>query len=42
MVDDYPQKTYTAGRVAEMMEKAHKHSKDLAGQLRNLSNKLAG
>jgi hypothetical protein len=35
-VDDYPQKTYSAARVAQMMEKPRERAKDLAVKLRNL------
>lgn len=40
LVDDYPQKTYSAGRVARMMEKAHEQSKSLAIQVRNLADSI--
>ena len=40
LVDDYPQKTYSAGRVAQMMEKAHDKSKSLAIQVRNLAESI--
>jgi hypothetical protein len=40
LVDDYLQKTYSAARVARMMEKAHSTSKDLAVDLRNLADRL--
>jgi hypothetical protein len=40
LVDDYPQKTYTAARVAQMMEKAHDKSRDLAVQVRRLSDAI--
>lgn len=36
--DDYSQKTYSAGRVAQMMKKAHKKSKNLAIQVRYLAD----
>lgn len=41
LVDDYPQKTYTAGRVAKMMGHAHGEAKDLAVQLKQLADRLA-
>jgi len=34
--DDYHQKTYTAGRVAKMMENGHNNSKNLAVDLRRI------
>lgn len=37
---DYPQKTYTAGKVAKMMEKPHQKAKDLAYKLRRLIDEL--
>lgn len=40
LVDDYPQKTYTAGRVAGMMEKAHENSKQLAVDIRRLADSI--
>lgn len=40
MVDDYPQKTYSASRVAKMMEKAHENSKSLAVDLRRIADSL--
>ncbi|MFA5323166.1 MAG: hypothetical protein WC373_10890 [Smithella sp.] len=36
-VDDYHQKTYSASRVAQMMEEAHSVSRDLAVALRNIA-----
>ena len=35
-VEDYPQKTYSASRVAEMMEPAHRQLKDVAVRLRKV------
>jgi hypothetical protein len=40
IVEDYPQKTYTAKRVAEMMEEAHEQSKYLAAQINRLTKHL--
>jgi len=40
LVDDYPQKTYSASRVAKMMEKAHSVSKDLAVEIRRIADLL--
>ena len=40
LVDDYPQKTYSASRVAKMMEKAHAVSKDLAVEIRRIADSL--
>jgi hypothetical protein len=40
LVDDYPQKSYSAGRVAGMMGKAHEHSKMMAYQLRQVADKI--
>jgi hypothetical protein len=40
LVDDYRQKTYSASRVAEMMEKAHEVSKDLGIKIRELVDAL--
>lgn len=37
-VDDYKQKTYSAARVAKMMEGAHLQSKELAVALRNITD----
>ncbi len=40
LVDDYSQKTYSAGRVAQMMEKAHERSKDLGVKVRDLADSI--
>lgn len=40
LVDDYPQKSYSASRVAGMMSKAHDHSKMMAYQLRQVADKI--
>lgn len=40
LLDDYPQKTYSASRVAKMMEKAHSVSKDLAVEIRRIADSL--
>jgi len=40
LVDDYPQKTYSAGKVAKMMEQAHEKSRALAIQVRNLADSI--
>ncbi len=43
VVEDYPQKTYSAGRVARMMEKAHERLREIAIDLSNISRgALAG
>jgi hypothetical protein len=36
LVDDYPQKTYSASRVAMLMEKPHIASRQLAIRLRTI------
>lgn len=40
LVDDYPQKTYSAGRVARMMERPSETAKMLAYQLRQVADRL--
>ena len=43
LVEDYPQKSYSAGRVAGMMEKAHAKLREIAIDLTNISRgTLAG
>ncbi len=37
IAEDYPQKTYSAGRVAGMMEKAHAKLREIAIDLSNIS-----
>ena len=40
MVDDYPQKTYSVGRVARMMKRPNETAKMLAYQLRQLADSI--
>jgi hypothetical protein len=40
LVDDYPQKTYSANRVARMMDRAHQTYPMLAYQLRQVSDSI--
>jgi hypothetical protein len=40
LVDDYPQKSYSAGKVAKMMVKPAHYAKMLAYQLRKLSDAI--
>ena len=41
LVDDYPQKTYSASRVARMMEPAHAKLKDLGCKIGQLANVIS-
>jgi len=40
LVDDYPQKTYSAARVAGMMAKVHDQAKMMAYQLRQVADSI--
>jgi len=40
LVDDYPQKTYSAGRVARMMERPQEGARILAYRIRQLSDSV--
>lgn len=42
LVDDYPQKTYAASKVAAMMKPAHSTMKDIAYELADIANELDG
>lgn len=41
LVDDYPQKTYSAARVAQMMEPARDRLREIGIELRSIADSLS-